>query len=67
MRRAALQLAAGAVWLVWVSAAGLAGDVNSPGGWTLLAAVGALPPLVLLLQWKISGQPLSEAVQKRPE
>ena len=53
MRSAALQTAAGAVWVGWVAAAGLTGDVHSLPAWFLLLAVGALPPLVLLLQWKV--------------
>ena len=57
MRSAALQTVAGAVWVGWVAAAGFVGDVHSLPGWGLLLAVGALPPLVLLLQWKVPSAP----------
>jgi hypothetical protein len=50
------------VWVSAVCAAGIAGNVNTPSGWTVLAGV-ALSALVLTWRWKDPGQTLSESIQ----
>lgn len=55
------------VSLLWVSiavAVGMIAGVNSSGALTALVALGALPPLALLLLWNDPTQTMSESIRE---
>ena len=55
------------VAMLWTSAvciAGVVGNVNSPSGWTVLAGLGILPPLVMMWRWNNPPQSMSESIQE---
>lgn len=52
---------------VWVSAvwtAGIVGNLKSLSGWTLLAGIAVLPPLVTMWRWTNPRQTMSESIQE---
>lgn len=50
--------------VLYVSAVGIAGDLNSPFGWTILASVAIVPPLALLRRWHEPRQSMSQNIQE---
>jgi hypothetical protein len=53
--------------MLWVSAAfviGIAGNVESFSGRTLLASIAVVPPLVMIWRWNDPGQTMSESIQE---
>ena len=51
-------------WVSVVCVVGIAGNTNSLSGWTLLAAVAVVPPLVMMWRWNDPPQSMSESIQK---
>lgn len=52
------------VWVSAVCTAGIVGNVNTLSGWTVLAGVAVLPPLVMMWLWNHPGQTMSESIQE---
>jgi hypothetical protein len=52
------------VWVSAVCTAGIAGSVKTLSGWTVLAGVAVLPPLVMMWRWNNPGQTISESIQE---
>lgn len=52
------------VWVTAVCTAGISGHLTSLSGWTLLAGVAALPPLVMMWRWNDPQQTMSESIQE---
>lgn len=52
------------VWVSAVCTAGIAGSVKTLSGWTVLAGVAVLPPLVMMWRWNNPGQTMSESIQE---
>ena len=52
-----------AVWVAVVLIAGMVGNVNSVMGWTVLAGVAVIPPLVMMWRWNAPRQTMSESIQ----
>jgi hypothetical protein len=52
------------LWVLAVSIAGIAGNVNSLLSWTILAAVAVLLPLALMRRWNDPRQSMSESIQE---
>lgn len=53
-----------AVWVLAVGTAGIAGNLRSLSGWTVLAGFAVLPPLVMLWRWNDPYPTMSETIQK---
>lgn len=51
-------------WFSAVCVAGLASDVTTLWGWTVLTGVAAFPPLVMMWQWNHPAPTMSESIQK---
>lgn len=51
-----------AVWVLGVSALGLAAGSHSPTAWATLAGVALLPPLIVLRFWLTPPQTMSERI-----
>ncbi len=64
MQLQSIKAAIATLWVSGVWAAGVAGNVNSVSHWTLVASVGALPPLVMLWYWNVPRQTTSEAIRE---
>lgn len=52
------------LWVAAVCAAAIAGSVQSVSGWTLLAGVAVVPPLVMMWLWNDPAQTMSESIQQ---
>lgn len=52
------------LWVLAVGVAGIAADVVSLSGWTILAGVALIPPVVLLKFWNRPPKTLSESIQE---
>ena len=55
-----------AVMGAWILAVGVLAYVLDPGsviGWSFLAAVAAMPPLVMLRLWRVPQQSTSESIR----
>ena len=52
------------LWVSAVCAAAIAGSVQSVSGWTLLAVVAVVPPLVMMWLWDHPAQTMSESIQQ---
>jgi hypothetical protein len=64
MQLVAIKAVVAAAWVSALGAAGLAADVKSLSGWTVLVGVGLMPSLVLLWWWNDAHQTMSEAIQE---
>lgn len=64
MQPSSLKAAVATVWASAVCAAGIAANVQTVSGWTVLASVAVLPPLVTMWTWKHAGQTMSESIQE---
>jgi hypothetical protein len=53
-----------AAWVLAVCAGGIVGNVNSLPGWSALAAVAVLPPIVAMWRWHDPPQTLSESIRE---
>ncbi len=58
------KVAVAAVWVLLACLVGLVADVTSPGAWVVIAALGLLPPLVMLLLWKEPPQTMAESIRE---
>lgn len=58
------KIACAAIWVLAMCAAGAAVRVTSPFGWTVLACLALLPPIVMLRLWNDPPQSVSESIQK---
>ena len=52
------------VWVSAVSLAGIAANVKSFSGWSILAGLAVLPPLVVLWRWSAPRQTMSESIRE---
>ena len=52
------------LWVLAVSIAGIAGNVNSFSSWTVLAGIAVLPPLVMMWRWNDPRQTTSQSIQE---
>ena len=52
------------LWVSAVSIAGIAANVESVSGWTILAVVAAVPPLVMIRGWNDPGPTMSQTIQQ---
>jgi hypothetical protein len=52
------------VWASAVCTAGIVGNLKSLSGWTLLAGIAVLPPLVMMWRWPNPRQSMSESIQE---
>jgi Cu/Ag efflux pump CusA len=52
------------VWVVAMVALGFAANVTSLSGWTILAGLAALPPIVMLRFWSEPAQSMSESIRE---
>lgn len=52
------------LWMSTVSGVVIAGHLNSMAGWTVLAVVAVIPPLVMMWRWNEPRQTMSEAIQE---
>jgi hypothetical protein len=52
------------LWVLAVSIAGIAGNVNSFASWTVLAGIAVLPPLVMMWRWNDPRQTTSQKIQE---
>jgi hypothetical protein len=52
------------LWISGVCTAGITGDVKTLSGWTLLASLAVLPPLVMLWRWSNPRPTMSERIQE---
>jgi hypothetical protein len=52
------------VWVSAVCTAGIAGNLTSLSGWTVLAGLTALPPLAMMRPWNSPRQSMSESIQE---
>jgi hypothetical protein len=58
------KIAFAAVWVVAMCAVGIAANVTSLFGWTVLVCLALLPPIVMLRLWNDPAQSMSESIQK---
>lgn len=52
------------LWIVAVVTAGFLGNVGSMTGWTILAVLAVLPPLVVMRRWRSPDQSMSESIRE---
>jgi hypothetical protein len=52
------------LWVVAAIVVGLAADVRSAGALMVLAAIGLLPPLVMMLLWNEPAESLAESIRQ---
>jgi hypothetical protein len=52
------------VWVSAVCTAGIAGDLRSLSGWTVLSDLAVLPPLAMMSRWNSPRQSMSESIQE---
>ena len=52
------------LWVVAVTVAGIAGNVNPFLLWTVLAGVALLPPVVMMRWWNDRRQSMSQSIQE---
>ena len=53
------------VWLSAALIAGIAGTLNSVTGWTVLAGVAVIPPILeMMWRWNAPRQTMSESIQQ---
>lgn len=53
-----------AAWLLALCAVGLAAEMTSVLGWTVLAGLAVLPPLVMLRLWSGPPESMSESIRE---
>jgi hypothetical protein len=51
-------------WVIAMCGIGLAGNVNSPSSWTLVAASALGPPFIMMRYWNHPGQSMSQSIQE---
>jgi hypothetical protein len=64
MRLDSIKATIATVWVSAVCTAGIAGNVTAISGWTVLAGVAVLPPLVMMWRWNHPGRTMSESIQE---
>jgi hypothetical protein len=52
-----------AVWVLGVCTVGLLVQLTSRSAWVIVAAIAALPPLVVMRYWNDPPQSMSESIQ----
>jgi Flp pilus assembly protein TadB len=63
MQRVSIKAVMATLWVLAVTIAGIAGNVNSLLLWTVLAAVAILPPVVMRW-WNEPRQSMSQSIQE---
>ena len=63
MQLNSIKAAVTAVWILAVCAAGIALNVESLSGWTVMITLAILPPLVMMWRWKDPPATMSEIIQ----
>ena len=64
MQLSSIKLAVAVAWVLAVCVAGLAASLSSLSGWTVLAGVVVLPPIVMMWRWNDPLQLVSERIQE---
>jgi hypothetical protein len=64
MQLQSIKLTGAALCVLAVSIGGMAGNVDSLSGWTVLVGLALLPPLVLMWRWNNPYQTMSESIQE---
>jgi hypothetical protein len=64
MQRESIKAIVATMWISAVGAAAIAGNLQTPSGWTVLVGVAILPPLVMLWRWNHPAQTTSESIQE---
>ena len=52
-----------ALWVIAVCSVGLLAQLTSRSAWVIVAAIAALPPLVVMRYWNDPPQSMSESIQ----
>ena len=63
MRLNSIKATISALWVFAVCAAAIALNVGSVSGWTVIAALAILPPLVMIWRWNDPPATMSEIIQ----
>jgi len=63
MRLNSIKAMVTAVWVFVVCAGAIALNVGSLSGWTVIAALAIVPPLVMIWRWKDPPATMSEIIQ----
>ena len=64
MQLRSIQVFIGVMWVLIVTIAGIARNVNSVLAWTVLAGVALLPPFVMMRWWSGPRQSMSQSIQE---
>jgi hypothetical protein len=64
MQHVSIKIILAVLYVSAVAIAGIAGNLNSPFSWTILAAVAIVPPLALLRRWHEPHQSMSQNIQE---
>jgi hypothetical protein len=64
MRLNSVKATVSAVWVSAVCAAGVAANVGSLSGWTVVTGLAILPPLVMMWRWNDPPATMSEIIQE---
>ena len=64
MRTDQLKSALMGTWILAVGVLAYISDPRSLAGWTVLAAVAATPPVVMMRLWRVPAQSMSESIRE---
>ena len=64
MKLESIKATVATVWVSAVCISGIAANLKSLSGWTVLAGVAVLPPVVMMWQWNNPRQTISESIQE---
>jgi Flp pilus assembly protein TadB len=64
MQLKSIQVFSAVMWVLILTIAGIAGNVNSLLVWTVLAGVALLPPFVMMRWWSDPRQSMSQSIQE---
>jgi hypothetical protein len=64
MQLLSIKVGVAILWVLAVCVAGIALNANSLSGWTVLAGVAVLPPIVMMWRWNDPPQSMSESIQE---
>jgi hypothetical protein len=64
MQLKSIQVFSAVMWVLILTIAGIAGNVNSLLVWTVLAGLALLPPFVMMRWWIYPRQSMSQSIQE---
>ena len=59
-----VKIASIAAWIIAVGFLGYISGITSLAGWTVLAAVSVIPPVVMMRLWRLPAQSMSESIRE---